>query len=220
MRQVLFVLMAVIGVLLAYAPGQASIMTYDSEAGFLAAAGDLEFESFETLPPSDTAVDFLNTVSTSKFDVATSQNFMQIWGDPPVLFAPHGDQVLFWYSSTGGSITFDNFDPSTNAFGLHITDWATTVPTNTPVNLIFSNDLGDTHTIASISSPLPDYNELFFGVISDTPFSSVTITTESNDGWIFFDKIYTNAVPEPATAILLGFGLMGLARIARKKEHT
>jgi hypothetical protein len=36
--------------IIAVMPCQASIMTYDSEAEFLAAAGSVDFESFETLP--------------------------------------------------------------------------------------------------------------------------------------------------------------------------
>lgn len=199
-------------------PAQATITTYDSEASFLAAAGALDFESFETLPPSDTGSDFLSVVSTPNFDVSTSQQFMQIRGDPPVSFAPHGNQVLFWSAETQGTITFDNFGPGIYSFGLYITDWANSVDPGYLAALIFTNDIGDTDTIASTDTGLGDYNDIFFGVVSDTPFTSVSLTTTNNDGWIFFDKVYTGEpVPEPSTFLLMALGLICTAGASRKK---
>ncbi len=219
MRQ-LISLIGVLCVMLLSATGYASIVTFNSEAAFLASSGSVTFQSFETLPPSDTSTDLLSLVSTPDFDVSTSEQFMQIWGDPPVSFAPHGDQLLFWYAQTGGSITFNNFGGGIYSFGLFITDWATSDPSGQTFDLLFENNIGDTHTIASTTTRLPDYNEIFFGVVSDTPFTSVTLTTSSNDGWVFFDKVYTDSspIPVPSTILLLWIGLLGLTGITRRKR--
>jgi hypothetical protein len=85
--------------------------------------------------------------------------------------------------------------------------------------LIFFNDIGDAYTIASISSGLGDFNDMFFGVVSDTPFYSASFVTTNDDGWVFFDKVYTDTapIPEPATLILFGLGLLGTGCIFRKK---
>lgn len=217
-----FLVLAILGMVFTATSSHAVITTYNSESGFLAAAGSVDFQSFETLTPSDTGTDFLSVVSTPEFDANTAQQFMQVWGDPPVSFAPHGDQVLFWYAQTQGTITFNNFGGGIYAFGLFITDWANYVDPGTTADLIFSNNLGDSHTIASTTSGLGDYNDIFFGVVSDTAFTSVALTTTNNDGWVFFDKVYTDTapIPEPSTFILFSLSILGLAGFSMKKRSS
>lgn len=197
----------------------ASFITYNNETSFRTASGLVDFQSFEALVPSNTGTDFLAEVNTPEFKISTTQQFLQVWGNPPVSFAPDGNQVVFWYALTQGSVTFDSFGEGIYSFGLTITDWANYVDPGTNAELIFSNNIGDSHVIASTAVGLGDYNDIFFGVVSDTPFSSVTLNTTNNDGWVFFDKVYTGApVPEPTTILLFGLGLLGISGLKRQKE--
>ena len=208
----------------------AALLSFNDEVTFLASSGSTVMESFENIPvtpgatllPSIPAGDLDN-----HFDVTGSSSGFQIWNDPP--HATDGAQALFWIAlnstpppnSDPKSFTLSNFDGASapvTALGLYIIDWASAGALGT---LTFSNDNGESEVVAVSPPSRPDWNTFFFGVISDTPFTSATFTTTTDDGWHLVDQVYyssAEAVPEPATIALLGFGFAAIGYQRRKRR--
>lgn len=215
-----FVLGLSLGALCAAGPVNAALTTYTDEATFLANAGPTVMESFENAPVTDGAV-LLPGLTAAElddhFDVDGFSSSFQIWNDPP--HATDGDQALFWLAQNptpppnddDKSFTLSNFDglsSSITALGMYIVDWASAGATGT---LTFSNDNGESVIVAESPPSLPDWSTFFFGVVSDTPFTSGTFTTNTDDGWHLIDSVYYSAaeaqVPAPATLFLLALGV-------------
>jgi hypothetical protein len=141
-----------------------------------------------------------------------------------------GQNYVTW--ANNGSTTFIgnivsvvlNFNAATTAFGF---DWFNTDQTD-QYTLTLGN--GAAYTAPPFTFAGGSASTGFFGLVSDTLFTTATITNNANGGYISdegFDNVTTNGVgssnpvPEPATwaLMLAGFGLVGAAMRTRKDHR-
>ena len=112
------------------------------------------------------------------------------------------------FFDTGDTITF-GFDTPLNAFGIDVNTFATNNGSYTATTSV--------GTFPSRFDPFPGFaTGQFIGFSSDVPFSSVTIA--GTEGFPYtLDTLRSAPVPEPASMLLLGGGLVALA--ARRHRH-
>jgi hypothetical protein len=185
---------------------------YTNEADFLAAAGGaLPFDSFETVQAeTDTQVDFAG-VSFKCAGSAWCPGFFGTSG----LIVKDGAQSVFFASPDSSTFTFTH---AINAFGI----WIGGAGDVAPVNLTALLDNGDAAAVLTNYSAPGQTTWQYFGIVSDTAFTSLTFTPDSADDGIFFDALSYRpaavaAVPEPASILLLGVAAAGMAAARRRR---
>lgn len=219
--------------------GNAAVTVYTDRAAFLAAAGTTQTETFESSAVgafSSSGGVFNQAFDGFSYSGQNNGNYVGIANGAvsdsgpnyPVPAEFDGQNYLAWANTnTGGAVSMTlTLNAATTAFGF---DW-------------FNTDFSDQYTFSVTGGPSftgPPFtvvsggsaNSGFFGLISDSAFSDVTITNTFNGGYISdegFDNLTTNGVgssnpspaPEPASwAMMLGgFGLIGGA--LRRRQRT
>ena len=82
------------------------------------------------------------------------------------------------------------------------------------------NNGGSAAALTNFSGP--SLNWQYFGLIADTPFTSVTFIPSNHNDGIYFDALHygqadVRAVPEPGSCLLLGIAGAGLLAARRKR---
>ncbi|HTY98307.1 MAG TPA: PEP-CTERM sorting domain-containing protein [Rhodocyclaceae bacterium] len=209
------VLQATLASLLVSAGAQAATTSFSSAAAFSTASGSgLAFESFETATLStSTSVAF----SGGTFSCSGSSYCPDFFGISS-LGADAGTKSVYFASPDIATITFD---APVNAFGIHIGGAGDVAP------ITLTAYLGNGDSAVALddytgSDKVFGTNNQFFGVISDTAFSSIIFKASNFGDGIFFDSLSYGtvaAVPEPETYAMMMAGLSLLGLAGRRKSR-
>jgi len=189
----------------------ATITTYTSSASWLAATTGDQLDNFEGLAPSGNY-----TTYTGGF----SENGVQFIG-------LSGSTIGVGDTSSGFFSSFENYGTNEAGFVFGGTTTGFTITVPTPVTAFGINLFTGapvTYTVTTLSTPssAPTFvppNPAFFGVTSDTSFTTVNFQVPSGTSYAFFDNFQWGTaqtgggseVPEAGTFLLIGTGLVGFA---------
>ena len=153
------------------------------------------------------------TVSAASGDVFTSSA------------ASEGAQAA-GFAGPSATITFDT---PINAFAIDLVDWGTNPSDFLPAGsreLRVANDTGSfNHIVATADAASGiDLEVRFFGVVSNTPFSSVTVskTTSPGDSIGLDNMLFgsVTAIPEPSAGLMFGWLLIGQTIWLRRRRSV
>lgn len=188
-----------------------TITTYSDSPTWLAATTGVTSDNFNGYAPAGSYTTYPGGISQNGVE------FIGISGQTGVM-----DTSAF---------TFYNFGTGDAGFVTGTTGVTITLPT--PVTAfsinLFTNPAATTYTVSTLSTPftVPTFatpTPAFFGVTSDTAFSTVSLQVPSGTTYAFFDNFQFgtaevgNPVPEAGTFLLIGTGLIGFAVFRRRRQ--
>jgi hypothetical protein len=194
-----------------------TITSYTDSATWVAATTGVTTDNFSGLAPA-------GTFTTTGAIFQNGVEFLGLAGATGI-----ADTSIFSWDNFGTG--FAGFvTNSQNAIGVTIT--LPTPVTAFSLNL-FTNPSAATFTVTTLSTPftVPTFavpTPAFFGVTSDTPFSTVSLSVPAGSTYAFFDNFafgtaqagqQTGQVPEAGTFFLIGTGLIGFAAFRAKTRQ-
>lgn len=204
----------------AAAAGAASAQsTFDDRGMFESGANDVGvvldgFESFEGFPASDS--DFTNEVDADGFTVTGEDLFD---GFPFVLtiqdsvangLAPTDGANYLSISSFDENVLTLTFDSAVNAVGLDLIDFG---DFGGPATIVAQLDGGAEFTV--FDGAAASGSTAFFGVVSETAFTTLTITNNFDGDQYGIDAVSFGVIPAPGAFAAVGLG--GLAAARRRR---
>lgn len=190
----------------------ATIITYADRSSFDSAFGGTTLIDFEA---EQTGTVSYYGANLTVGDVSFTQARLLVLG--PSVYSTSGTSNYLNNNSSDGAPVVINFSYDIYAVGMDLgwlNPWGGSGST---MNVILNN--GESFS-TNVVGPLHDTSTPldFVGFSSDIAFSSITIDDLSNSVMIDnFAYTSSNVIPEPATFLLFGLGILGIAGVSRKK---
>ena len=194
---------------------QAAPIIFSDQASFLTAAGPLTVEDFEA------QAEFV-TPETDPPEASIPFDFFTASSSPDALKL-FDETVVGNHNTTPGGSIFLSADTD-----MSLVDATVTLIFSTPIIefglFMIDIDLGDgSVSINGIGYSIAATGNLgsqYFGIIEDTPFTSVILNGGFENSHWSMDDLAFSVIPEPSTFLLTSLGLIGFALTNRRRRSS
>lgn len=204
---------------LSFIPTAGAVTVYTTSGGFATGLTGASLtadptETFSTDIANATSITFDNGVNSVADNSTGGTGFNQVTGGQFSGAIGSGNAIFY------DSITWDNWGSNVYAIGFNVGGL------DTGTGLTIQGNFDGAANSVIIENYVPASG--FFGLISSTPFTSVKLvetnpaTDQFNsftiDNLILARPTVISEVPEPATMVLLGAGLLSIGLVGRKRR--
>jgi hypothetical protein len=221
-------------VLIGAVQAQAAIVTYADRTTWLSNVSGVTTLGFEGIADSDSdASDNFVDYGGDAESFGSEATFRAAGGRLYVVDPSYGPSLYDWGTGAVLNVSYGTPTelvvtpiPGARAFGVDLTTFFVG-----SAGVVYGRDVYIAMGTFNLTLPTGTYpNRTFFGLVSDAPLDPITFTvgadTEFNEGSLNVDdfSFATNGsggggdpIPEPASLLLLGTGLLGVSRLRRRR---